>query len=344
MPKSTPGDLGCGEFGYAGVGAIVEFEAPDVRERRTCDLGYSQHHWQWSDEEGFTYYGACDNPDCISFGDDVEFDSKGVTAARKGLGTFRPNEDLDYCQIRCPACNWNFMPCKFVFRCCAVEINYCLKNALPTRLVFTTNDVERCEVFGSESVPLSTYTSLIITVDEVDVTQSEPPRLTSQNLENLTPGSGMLRSQPALNPYSGSVVMNPADIRYCQDSCASYFRCMRELDDTMRGLRQKRLDAFYHIPPIRVFKWEGRWHTEDNRRLWCFKQAGIEAIPVFEVPMSRIDPDKLTTENKGVEIRIRQSRQAPPMRPFGPQHGGRWERRVCQRMSPPSGSPTPDSA
>ena len=56
---------------------------------------------------------------------------------------------------------------------------------------------------------------------------------------------------------------------------------------------------------IRVFLWDGQWHSEDNRRLWAFKTAGLTSVPVQVVQKESVDPRKFTTENRGASIRMR---------------------------------------
>lgn len=98
--------------------------------------------------------------------------------------------------------------------------------------------------------------------------------------------------------------MDPADISYTQDSISSKFQCGRLVKRTMEMLASKALDIL-KIPEIRVFLWDGQWHSEDNRRLWAFKTAGLTSVPVQVVQKESVDPRKFTTENRGASIRMR---------------------------------------
>lgn len=87
--------------------------------------------------------------------------------------------------------------------------------------------------------------------------------------------------------------MNPCEIFYIQDSIGNRFQCGRSVRKTMQEL-QKGLDVS-----------EIRWHTEDNRRLWCFRAAGLSSVPVKRIERSRVDPRKFTTRNGGTSIVMR---------------------------------------
>ena len=98
--------------------------------------------------------------------------------------------------------------------------------------------------------------------------------------------------------------MNPRDIKYCQDSIARRFRDGRLISSTMQGLRSGVIRP-NDIPPIIAYMDNGLVFTSSNRRLWCFKQAGVTSIGVCIVPKSTILLWKMTTKNFGDGIRVR---------------------------------------
>ena len=98
--------------------------------------------------------------------------------------------------------------------------------------------------------------------------------------------------------------MDPNAIYYIHDSIGKRFRCGRDVCDTMNKLKRGCLRAS-DIPTIRVFMWNGRWHSEDNRRLWCFKEAGLTAVPVRRIDWRQVPQDKFTTRNKGESVTMR---------------------------------------
>ncbi|XP_064596224.1 uncharacterized protein LOC135462865 [Liolophura sinensis] len=120
------------------------------------------------------------------------------------------------------------------------------------------------------------------------------------------------------------IELRPSNILYTQDSIKNTFTFQHEgtpigetLDDLCNGVCD-----ICDIPPIRVSFQDGRYWSGDNRRLWVFRQferlGGCDKIRVKEVNWSAINPDKFTTENGGVEVRVRGYRGDP---------GGSWHRR-----------------
>lgn len=98
--------------------------------------------------------------------------------------------------------------------------------------------------------------------------------------------------------------LDPSEIRYCQDSIGRRFRCGRYIEDTKNELSAGRLDVSF-IPTIQVFEDNGLIFCANNRRLWCFKMAGLASVPVRWVLKSSIGKSKFTTKNEGVDIRLR---------------------------------------
>merc|ERR1712112_18843 len=91
-------------------------------------------------------------------------------------------------------------------------------------------------------------------------------------------------------------VKNGIKARFCDN---------RPIKDTVQELRRDGEACVNRIPKIRVFKKDGVWFSEDNRRLWCFKNANISSIPV-QVVSGISCSSKFTTINSGFFIEIRE--------------------------------------
>lgn len=285
----------------------VEFVAPDVRIcseiRFTADS--TSEPWWSTLTEGFAYGGFCCNRNCVSHtGDESASGTTGGTYASMGFGVFRPNEDVAVNDVRCPGCCVPFEPVFFVFWKCGVIIEYCLTGGKAETIRKVQQQEQNFLRFGCPSVPLATYMFLRITAEK-----TEPKRIPSDF--TLLPGSDLpsvclpdLRRYP--KPTLGRthrMEMDPADIRYSQSSCGSRFQCGRELFSIMTSLPKSELSAFSHIPSITVFEREGQWYTQNNRRLWCFKEARLTRVPVLVGKFN--DWQQFTTVNEGTAINVR---------------------------------------
>jgi len=103
--------------------------------------------------------------------------------------------------------------------------------------------------------------------------------------------------------------LDPADIRFTQDSISSTFRDGSSIDDLIEGLKNGTISAD-EIPTIRVFEMDGKIYSLDNRRLYAFKKAGVRRINVEWVNPSTPEIAKeltwkFTTINNGISIRVR---------------------------------------
>ena len=284
----------------------VRFEAPDVRKRKTVDLVDNDPSTPWLGlAPGVAYEGLCSNRRCPTQSVNVMTGAPpGQTMCKMGFGKFRPNEDLHYKQIVCPACDTPFAPTQFYFQECSAKINYCIAGDHPSVTTMSEDRPYKSRVFGQRGVRV-VYSMLVIEVekpnafperDELDLLTFNEFRLRSVILEENSWLDYMRRNRKKY--------MNPGDISYTQDSISSKFQCGRLVKQTMQKLASKTLDIL-EIPEIRVFLWDGQWHSEDNRRLWAFKTAGLTSVPVKVVQKESVDPRKFTTEDRGASIRMR---------------------------------------
>ena len=103
-----------------------------------------------------------------------------------------------------------------------------------------------------------------------------------------------------------STNVDPQDIRFSQDSISSRFKNGNSVSDTIDKLKTGELTA-KDFPNIRVVKRDGKLYTLDNRRLYCFKEAGLESIPVIFASLKEElkEAFKFSTRNDGVSIQVR---------------------------------------
>jgi RHS repeat-associated protein len=102
--------------------------------------------------------------------------------------------------------------------------------------------------------------------------------------------------------------INPAEVRFTQDSIKSTFKDGRAISEMVEGLKSGALKA-EEIKPIRVFMNEGKMFSLDNRRLYALKEAGVKNVRAVWATAEEIAkelPRKLTTENMGESVRVRQ--------------------------------------
>jgi hypothetical protein len=106
-----------------------------------------------------------------------------------------------------------------------------------------------------------------------------------------------------------TVKWHPSHLRFSQDSISARFKDGGTLQAVIEGLKNRDI-APESFPPIRLFQWEGHLFTLDNRRLYVFQQAGMP-IHTLTLPARQFFPElwKFRTQNMGVSIRVRGSRQ-----------------------------------
>eukprot|EP00928_Gymnodinium_smaydae_P038542 TRINITY_DN26569_c0_g2_i1.p1 TRINITY_DN26569_c0_g2~~TRINITY_DN26569_c0_g2_i1.p1 ORF type:complete len:823 (-),score=77.00 TRINITY_DN26569_c0_g2_i1:168-2414(-) len=149
-----------------------------------------------------------------------------------------------------------------------------------------------------------------------ELLQSERERLQAE-LDELRLEQESLKheEEPEMpNPLTHSRIphMDPRLIRYSQDSCSSRFRCGRSLARTTSDLRSGNISADINIPMIEVFQWRkgwrglsDEWYTTGNRRLKCFKDAGLTSVPVKKILFENVWKERLSTKNNGIDLVVR---------------------------------------
>lgn len=104
--------------------------------------------------------------------------------------------------------------------------------------------------------------------------------------------------------WEENLEMSPEQIYFTHNSVANRFRCGRSIHETVERLKRKNICA-YDFPEITVFQRDGKWHSLDNRRLWCFKEAGLTSVPVRHIDASKAAERKFTTTNGGESVVVR---------------------------------------
>merc|ERR1712007_337024 len=118
---------------------------------------------------------------------------------------------------------------------------------------------------------------------------------------------GSTSSSPfqSFRPQSaGTIEVDPQKINFIQDSISNRFQCGRSVRDTMEKLRDGRLLATV-LPIIRVFERRGKMYSEDSRRLWAFKEAGLTSVPAKLTNKGAVDSRKFTSTNGGTRVKMR---------------------------------------
>lgn len=279
----------------------VSFEAPDVRARCTLTLGTGQPLSHWFVSPGVNYQGVCPNPNCAS-------QQEGGTICRFGLrDTFRPNEQFLEGEIKCRACGSSFVPQCYLFFKCSAQVNFRIQGAAANDQVSLSIESEDQARRLGEPGRTILYEMLRMKVEAPRVFQDVGHTDTVD-----APGPSELRQQndpislSRLAPLCANFMrLNPQDIHYSQPSIAAVFQDGRSIFNTLNRLRSGALTSD-EIETIKVFKTRNQWWSADNRRLWCFREAGL-ALIVVKIAKKRVAQQKFwfAQVNDGESIEIR---------------------------------------
>ncbi|MEV0642841.1 RHS repeat-associated core domain-containing protein [Streptomyces sp. NPDC050619] len=124
-------------------------------------------------------------------------------------------------------------------------------------------------------------------------------------------GGGGIRGPGGPRPGPGAMglpaqgAISPAAVRFSQDSISAKFKDGRSVHDLANDLKSGHMAAT-DIPPIRVFQKDGKIYTLDNRRLYAFREAGVQIRFVRASPADvQSESWKMTTRNDGASIVVR---------------------------------------
>ena len=104
----------------------------------------------------------------------------------------------------------------------------------------------------------------------------------------------------------GPCTMLVEELRFSQAGVLDRFRNGQRILSVMQGLRDNKIRV-ESLPSIKVFPKDGQWFSADNRRLWCFKEAGLKQVPVRKIPPSKQYMKKMRNENEGARVVVRPS-------------------------------------
>lgn len=99
--------------------------------------------------------------------------------------------------------------------------------------------------------------------------------------------------------------MNVDEIRYTQKSISSTFADGRQFSELIESLEGNPGLANSNGIQIEVYDDNGVYRSQDNRRLYCFKMAGITEIKANLSNDEERFKRKNTSTNGGIDIKIR---------------------------------------
>ena len=74
-----------------------------------------------------------------------------------------------------------------------------------------------------------------------------------------------------------TLLVQPLSIRWTHDKLQQMFTCGRRLKHVADQLRDRSISPEV-LPMIEIVSYQGKWYSRNNRRLWCFKEAGLSSI------------------------------------------------------------------
>jgi hypothetical protein len=103
----------------------------------------------------------------------------------------------------------------------------------------------------------------------------------------------------------GGESIDPALVRFSQDSIKGTFKNGGSVDDLAAGLKSGAIKPG-DVPPIRVVERDGNLFTLDNRRLEAFRRTGVPIRYRYASPEEAANEAfKFTTRNGGQSVRVR---------------------------------------
>ncbi|KZL12451.1 DUF6862 domain-containing protein [Pseudovibrio sp. Ad26] len=125
-----------------------------------------------------------------------------------------------------------------------------------------------------------------------------------KNAQGLPDWERYLRDNASVTNTSGA--LNPSSVRFTQNSIGAKFSDGRSVDDLIIGLRNGSVDPS-SLPPIRTFEANGQLFSLDNRRLYAYRQAGVDVptVPATAAEIARDARFKFSTINGGQDIAVR---------------------------------------
>ena len=98
-----------------------------------------------------------------------------------------------------------------------------------------------------------------------------------------------------------TLLVQPLSIRWTHDRLQQMFTCGRRLKHVADQLRDKSISPEV-LPMIEIVSYQGKWYSRNNRRLWCFKEAGLRSIQARVGPVDAHFLKGLTTATDGWSV------------------------------------------
>ena len=127
-----------------------------------------------------------------------------------------------------------------------------------------------------------------------------------QEASNRSPRLNEETDEASAKEDVGPCTMLADQLYFSQAGVSEKFRNGQRILSVMKDLRDNRIEV-ESLPAIKVFPIDGRWFSADNRRLWCFKEAGLTQVPVQRISPSKQHTKKMSTENDGLCVIVRPS-------------------------------------
>ena len=124
------------------------------------------------------------------------------------------------------------------------------------------------------------------------------------NAQGLPDWERYLRENASVTNSSGA--LDPSSVKFTQNSIGVNFGNGSSVNDLITGLRNGSIDP-NSLPPIRTFEVNGQLFSLDNRRLYAYRQAGVDVptTPATATEIARDSRFKFSTINGGQDIEVR---------------------------------------
>lgn len=161
-------------------------------------------------------------------------------------------------------------------------------------------------MYENSSYYQSANKSYTYTPGNMGANPSTLPEESQEKLAEMAAGAAIMVIAPeAIMLNAGTKFINPATVRFTQNSISSTFKNGSKISDMVKGLRSGAIKS-EDVPPIRLVKMDGKLYSLDNRRLEAFRQAEVK-VPYRMATQEEAEAEawKFTTQNDGALIRIR---------------------------------------
>jgi len=133
-----------------------------------------------------------------------------------------------------------------------------------------------------------------------------PAALTETVLRMIKEAVVLGEERNAINKLASSGMIDPSKVRFTQNSIKAKFKDESDVSLMINGLKTGKIKAD-DIPAIRIYEFDGKLYSLDNRRLYAFQQAGIDVKYIFasQQEFKKEILYKFTTTNDGLSIKVR---------------------------------------